>query len=59
MKRVIGYENGRAIWSENVPSSPGLSKGYGGDLVRGGPGPVEAQRLAERAHKAKLKAAKP
>lgn len=43
MRRVTGYENGRAIWSENVPANPG-SMPIRGALVVGGPGPRDPAR---------------
>lgn len=52
MRRVLGYIDGRAIWSENVPASPGSSK-IGGQLVVG-----VSQRQADRISSAKHKAAK-
>ena len=56
MRTVLRYIDGRAIWSENVPASPGSSK-IGGSLVTG----KSAQQLHRESvaeHKAKVKAAK-
>lgn len=47
MRRVIGYKNGRPVWSENVPANPGSSK-LGGSLVV-----AESQATRERAVKAR------
>lgn len=42
VKTVIGYENGRTIWSENTPSEPLNVRGWwaGGSIVSGTPRPV-------------------
>ena len=55
MRRVIGYMDGRAIWSANVPASPGSSK-IGGQLVVGASGPNDSSRHRDeqRRHKAKV-----
>lgn len=57
MRRVIGYIDGKPIYQDLGPSN-GSSGPFrtGGALVSGDPGPVERQRIAERTHKAKLKA---
>lgn len=41
MRTVLGYVNGRAIWSENVPASPGLLAVPRGALVVGESGRAE------------------
>ena len=35
MRRVLGYENGRPIWSENEPATPLMHASRGGQLVVG------------------------
>lgn len=55
MRRVTGYINGKAQWSENVPASTGSSK-IGGELVVA---PSETDRdrhnQQQRRYKAKLR----
>jgi hypothetical protein len=57
MRTILGYVDGRAIWSDNVPASPG-SMPIRGSLVQGGPGRYDRERTAkyQRKHVAKLKA---
>ena len=57
MRRVLGYENGRPIWSENEPAHV-PSHSLSGSLVVGGPGPYDRQRQADyqRKHVAKVAA---
>lgn len=44
MRRVIAYEDGRPIWSDNEPSYARVDS-YRGSLVTGEPGVIERSRL--------------
>ncbi len=50
MRRIVGYHEGHAVWSENQPSRARLS-GVRGSLVTGEPGVVERGRIARNAGK--------
>jgi hypothetical protein len=56
MRTVLRYENGRAIWSDNIPASTGSSR-LGGQLVVGGPGSVEMGRIQARIVRARMERA--
>jgi hypothetical protein len=48
MRTILRYEDGRPVWSDNVPSSV-ISRRISGSLVQGGPGPWETRRQVKRA----------
>ena len=52
-RRVIGYDNGKPLWSDNIPSEVIRHGPVGGELIRGAPGPndpeyVKALRVARK-----------
>ena len=57
MRKVIGYVDGKAIWSPNVPADPGY-RVIRGSFVVGAHGTYEQQRITSAAHRAKERAAK-
>lgn len=56
MRKVIGYLDGKAQWSDNVPASPGFIA-IRGQLVTGEPGANDRQRQRDyqRKHVAKMR----
>lgn len=57
MRRVVGYDQGRAIWSDPEPSEfPEEMPRLMGSFVQGEPGPVEKARQQSAADRARVKA---
>ena len=56
MRRVVGYDNGRPIWSENQPAEPLAPKWVHGSLVIGARGANDStkHRDNQRKHNAEL-----
>lgn len=56
MRTILRYEDGRPVWSENVPASPGFIA-IRGQLVTGESGPNDRQRQRDyqRKHLAKMR----
>ena len=54
MRKVIGYVDGKAIWTENVPADPGY-RVIRGSFVVGGPGPNDHSNHAKEQRKSKAK----
>jgi hypothetical protein len=52
MRRIVGYLNGKAQWSENVPASGNVSQRISGCAVIG-VSAAEQERRAQRAYKAR------
>lgn len=52
MRRIIGYVNGRAIWSENIPAHVTVSSHIRGSMAVG-TSAAEAARLATKTRKDK------
>lgn len=48
MRTILGYIEGRAVWSENQPSSAQPANWFHGSLVQGAPGPAENERARKR-----------
>lgn len=58
MRTILRYVDGKAVWSDNTPASPGFIA-IRGQLVTGEPGvndPIR-HRDQQRRHKAKLREA--
>lgn len=51
MRQITGYQDGKPLWSDNVPAEAPRVVRYGA-LVTGSPGAVEAARIARRAKRA-------
>lgn len=51
MRKVLRYENGRPVWSENDPGGRAAVPGFGGTLVTGLPTGEDKAKLDRKAPK--------